>query len=53
MAPHPTLNIRVEATCQTASDTTSYTHAAQVEITVNGGRHFQRSWMETVPRHWS
>ncbi len=53
IAPHPTLDIHVEATCQTASDTTSYTHAAQVEVTVDGRRHFQRSWMETVPRHWS
>jgi hypothetical protein len=53
MAPHPTLDIRLEATCQTASDATTYTHAAQVEITVNGRRHFQKSWIESVPRHWS
>ncbi len=52
-APHPTLDIRVVATCQTASDATSYIHSAQVEITVNGGRHFQKSWAESVPRYWS
>ncbi len=51
--PHPILDIRVAASCQTASDRTSYTHAAQVEITVNGKRHFSRSWTESVPRHWS
>ena len=52
-APHPTLDIRIVATCQTASGATSYTHAAQVEIAVNGRRHFRKSWTESVPRDWS
>ena len=52
-APHPTLDIRVEATCQTTSDAVSYTHASQVEIRVGGRIHFRKSWTESVPRGWS
>lgn len=52
-AVHPTLDIRVEATCQTASDATSYTHHSTVEITVNGARYFHKSWLESVPRRLS
>jgi uncharacterized protein len=52
-APHPTLDIRIVTACQTASDTTSYSHDAKVETTVNGRRHFHKSWAESVPRHWS
>ena len=51
--PHATLDIRVTATCQTVSDATAYTHAAQVEITVNGRPHFRKSWTDSVPRNWS
>lgn len=53
LAPHPALEIRIEAGCQTTSDRAAYTHAAQVEITIDGRRHFSRSWSESVPRHWS
>lgn len=49
-AVHPTLDIRVEATCQASSDETSYTHMSQVRITVDGAEHFRKSWSETVPR---
>ena len=53
VAVHPTLDIRVEATCQTASDETSYTHLSTVRITVNGKPHFLKSWSESVPRNLS
>lgn len=52
-AVHPTLDIRVEATCQTASDAASYTHLSQVRITVDGAEHFRKSWTESVPRKLS
>ncbi len=50
VAVHPTLDIRIEATCQTSSDATSYTHLSQVRITVDGAEHFRKSWNTTVPR---
>jgi hypothetical protein len=53
VAVHPTLDIRVEATCQTTSDATSYTHLSTVQITVNGNPHFHKSWSESVPRNLS
>jgi uncharacterized protein len=53
VAMHPTLDIRVEAGCQTASDAASYTHLSTVEITVNGTRYFHKSWTESVPRKLS
>jgi predicted acyl esterase len=52
-AVHPTLDIRVEATCQTSSDADSYTHLSQVRITVDGAPHFSKSWSESVPRKLS
>jgi hypothetical protein len=52
-AVHPTLDIRVDAHCQTTSDETSYTHMSQVRITVDGAEHFKKSWSETVPRRLS
>ncbi len=52
-AVHPTLEIRVEATSQTSSDETTYTHMSQVRITVDGAEHFRKSWSETVPRKLS
>ncbi len=52
-AAHPTLDISVEATCQTSSDAASYTHLSQVRITVDGAVHFSRSWSESVPRRLS
>jgi hypothetical protein len=53
VAAHPTLDIRVEATCQTSSDATSYTHLSQVRITIDGAEHFRKSWNATVPRNLS
>jgi uncharacterized protein len=53
VAVHPTLDIRVEATCQTSSDAASYTHLSQVRITVDSAVHYSRSWSETVPRKLS
>ena len=53
VAVHPTLDIRIEATCQTSSDATSYSHLSQVRITVDGAEHFRKSWNATVPRKLS
>jgi hypothetical protein len=53
VAVHPTLDIRVEATCRTTSDATSYTHLSQVRITVDGAEHFSKAWSESVPRRLS
>jgi hypothetical protein len=53
IAEHPTLEIRVEATCQTSSDATSYSHMSQVRITIDGAEHFRKSWTESVPRNLS
>ncbi len=53
VAVHPTLDIRVEATCQTSSDAASYAHLSQVRITVDGAEHFSKSWSESVPRKLS
>jgi predicted acyl esterase len=53
VAVHPTLDIRVEAACQTSSDAAGYTHLSQVRITVDGAEHFSRSWSESVPRKLS
>ena len=50
VAVHPTLDIRIEATCQTSSDEASYTHLSQVRVTVDGAEHFSKSWSESVPR---
>jgi hypothetical protein len=52
-AVHPTLDIRVEATCQTTSDADTYTHLSQVRITLDGAPHFSKSWSATVPRKLS
>jgi predicted acyl esterase len=52
-AVHPTLDIRVEANCQTTSDANAYTHLSQVRITVDGAPHFSKSWSESVPRKLS
>ena len=53
VAVHQTLDIRVEATCQTSSDATSYMHTSQVRVTVDGAEHFRKSWAESVPRRLS
>jgi uncharacterized protein len=53
VAVHPTLEIRVEATCQTSSDATSYSHLSQVRVTVDGAVHFSKAWSGSVPRRLS
>ena len=53
VAVHPTLDIHIEATCQTSSDEASYSHLSQVRVTVDGAEHFSKSWMESVPRRLS
>jgi hypothetical protein len=53
MAVHPTLDIRVDAACQTVSDAASYTHLSTVRISVNGKPYFDKSWSESVPRNLS
>jgi predicted acyl esterase len=51
-AAHPTLNVHLDASCQTSSDENSDTHMSELEITVNGNRHFQKSWTESAPRRF-
>ena len=46
----PESRIQVEANETTSSDALSFRHLVQVEILVNGKRHFQKSWSVTVPR---
>lgn len=40
----------VNAQATLVSDKSTYRHMVEVEITVNGMRHFNRSWSVTVPR---
>ena len=46
----PESRIQVEANETTSSDALSFRHLVQIEILVNGKRHFQKSWSVTVPR---
>jgi len=46
----PDMQVKVQAQCVTASDETSFRHLVEVEVTVNGKRHFNRSWSVQVPR---
>ena len=46
----PDLEIRVEAQCVTVSSATTFRHLVEVEVTVNGKRHFDKSWTVVVPR---
>ena len=43
-------HITVDAQCVTSSDDQAFHHTAEVEITVNGKQHFNKSWKESVPR---
>ena len=43
-------DVVVKARSTLASDRTTYRHMVEVEITVNGMRHFNKSWSVTVPR---
>ena len=47
---HPNSRIQVEANELTASDISAFRHLVQIEILVNGKRHFQKSWSVTIPR---
>ena len=46
----PESKIRVESNELTTSNETSFRYVADVEVTVNGARHFNKSWSITVPR---
>lgn len=49
----PEAEIKVEAQCVTASDATCFRHLVEVEVTVNGKRHFNKSWSVLVPRKFN
>jgi putative CocE/NonD family hydrolase len=42
--------VRVEAQCVTSSDAATFRHLVEVEVTVNGKRHFNKGWTVVVPR---
>ena len=46
----PESKIRVRANELTTSNESSFRYVADVEVTVNGARHFNKSWSITVPR---
>ena len=46
----PESKIQVTANELTTSNETSFRYVAEVEVTVNGARHFNKSWSITVPR---
>ena len=46
----PESKIRVESNELTTSNESSFRYVADVEVTVNGARHFNKSWSITVPR---
>lgn len=45
-------HIVVGSQCVTSSDDQTFCHAVEVEITVDGKRHFNKSWKESVPRRF-
>ncbi len=45
--------IKVVANEVTSSDITSFRHLTEVEVTLNGRRHFQKSWEVSVPRKYN
>jgi hypothetical protein len=44
------MSVQVKSQCVTRSDETSFHHLTEVEITVNGRPHWNKSWTESVPR---
>ncbi len=46
----PDSEVVVKANEVTSSDEAAFHHVVEVEVTVNGARHFQKSWSVTVPR---
>ena len=47
---HPGEEISVQAQTVTTSGETVFRHLVELEVTVNGKRHFNRSWTIVVPR---
>lgn len=50
VAPSPEGEVRVKAHTVTDSDSTAFRHLVDVEVTVDGKRHFNKSWTVSVPR---
>ena len=46
----PESEVRIEANELTSSNKAAFRHLVEIEITVNGRRHFNRSWSVTIPR---
>jgi hypothetical protein len=46
----PDSEIKVQAQCVTSSDAKVFRHLVEVEVLVNGKRHFEKSWSVVVPR---
>jgi putative CocE/NonD family hydrolase len=44
------VQIGIDAQCITTSDAATFRHLVEVEVTVNGKRHFDKSWSLVVPR---
>ena len=45
----PESEIKVEVNELTASNKAAFRHVVEVEVTVNGARHFNKSWSVTIP----
>jgi putative CocE/NonD family hydrolase len=45
--------IKVEAQCVTMSDAKTFRHLVEVEVLVDGKRHFHKSWAAVVPREFN
>ncbi len=48
----PTMQVEAETQCTTTSDETTFRHLVQVQVTVNGKCHFEKSWSVSVPREF-
>ena len=46
----PESEVKIEANELTSSNKAAFRHLVEIEITVNGRRHFNRSWSVTIPR---
>jgi putative CocE/NonD family hydrolase len=46
-------DIQVATQCTTTSDEATFRHMVEVEVTVNGKRHFNKSWSVVVPREFN
>ncbi|MBI3923641.1 MAG: CocE/NonD family hydrolase [Armatimonadetes bacterium] len=45
--------IKVDTHCVTASDEATFRHLVEVEISVNGRQHFNKSWAVSIPREFN